>query len=80
MLAVDADKATRDMLKNYLTGEGYDVIAVAKATARHAKSWKMFTPALVIAEIEGEGLPGYDLCAHIKTTPDLKRIPVMLMD
>jgi CheY-like chemotaxis protein len=64
-------------LKAYLTCEGYKVIAVDNATdAREVLN--MLTPALVIAEIEGEGLPGFDLCAHIKTTPRLKHIPVML--
>ena len=38
----------------------------------------MFTPSLVIAEVEGEGLPGYDLCAHVKANPRLKHIPVVL--
>jgi len=38
----------------------------------------MFTPALVIAEVEGDGLPGYDLCAHVKQSPRLKHIPVVL--
>jgi CheY-like chemotaxis protein len=37
------------------------------------------TPALLIAEIEGQNLPGYDLCAHVKTTPRLQAVPVMLM-
>lgn len=36
------------------------------------------TPALVIAEIEGEGLPGFDLCVHVKETPRLNHIPVIL--
>ena len=40
---------------------------------------KMFTPALLIAEIEGEDLPGYELCAHVKSTPRLQTIPVMLL-
>ena len=39
----------------------------------------MFTPALLIAEIEGEDLPGYELCAHVKSTPRLKTIPVVLL-
>ena len=78
VLAVDADKATREMLKNYLTGEGYNVIAVAgNVEAREVLN--IMTPALVVAEIEGENLPGYDLCAHIKSTQQLKCIPVMLM-
>ena len=78
VLAVDADPTIREMVKTFLSVEGYDVIAVS-SNGEAREVLKMFTPALVIAEIEGEGLPGYDLCAHIKTTPDLKRIPVMLM-
>jgi CheY-like chemotaxis protein len=37
------------------------------------------TPSLLIAEIEGEGMPGYSLCSHCKETPRLKPIPIMLM-
>jgi len=67
----------RDSLKAYLSGEGYRVIAVESASdAREVLN--MMTPALLISEIEGEGLPGFDLCAHVKTTPRLRHIPVML--
>ena len=77
VLAVDASQLIRDSLKAYLTNEGYDVIAVETA-ADARQVLDMFTPSIVIAEIEGEGLPGYDLCAHVKTTPRLARIPVVL--
>lgn len=77
VLVVDAAVPMRDSLKAYLTNEGYEVIAVE--TANDAREvLKMFTPSIVIAEIEGEGLPGYDLCAHVKTTPRLRHIPVVL--
>ena len=77
VLAVDADTAARDMLKNFLVNEGYDVISVG--TGSEAREMlKTFTPALLIAEVEGEDLPGFDLCAHIKTTHHLKSIPVLL--
>lgn len=78
VLALDADPAVREMVKTYLSDEGYEVIAVA-SNGEAREVLKMFTPALVIAEIEGEDMPGYDLCAHIKSTETLKRIPVMLM-
>jgi CheY-like chemotaxis protein len=78
VLIVDADAAVRDSLKLYLTDEGYDVIAVGNAAEAHVVL-TLFTPALVIAEIEGEDLPGYDLCARIKSTARLQTIPVMLM-
>jgi CheY-like chemotaxis protein len=78
VLVVDKAMAIRDSLKTYLTAEGYDVIALASAPEAH-HVLNMFTPALLIAEIEGQDLPGYELCAHVKSTPRLKTIPVMLI-
>jgi len=77
VLAVDADDVLRDSLKAYLMTEGYEVIAVSNcADAREVLN--MFVPELVIAEVEGEGLPGFDLCAHVKGTDRLRKIPVVL--
>jgi len=77
VLALDAEASVRDSLKSYLAGEGYDVITVTNAQeARDVLS--QCTPSLLIAEIEGEGMPGYDICAHCKSTPRLQRVPVML--
>jgi CheY-like chemotaxis protein len=78
VLVVDKTIAIRDSLKSYLTAEGYDVIAVGSAPEAH-HVMDMFTPALLIAEIEGEDLPGYELCAHVKSSPRLKTVPVMLL-
>jgi twitching motility two-component system response regulator PilG len=77
VLVVDADEVVRVTLNGYLGSEGYDVMAVSNCPdAREVMN--MFTPALVIAEVEGDGLPGYDLCAHVKQSPRLKHIPVVL--
>jgi CheY-like chemotaxis protein len=77
VLAVDADEAVRDSLKAYLMNEGYEVIAVQNcADAREVLN--IYTPALVIAEVEGEGLPGFELCAHVKSTDRLRKVPVVL--
>jgi len=78
VLAVDADPAVRMTLKTNLEGEGYDVIAVSSSDEAH-DVLNLLTPALVIAEIEGAALPGYELCAHIKGTPRLQPIPVVLL-
>lgn len=78
ILVMDGDAALRACLKVYLKNEGYDVIAVG--TAREARDvLDAHTPALLIAEIEGDDLPGYDLCAHVKSTPRLQTVPVMLL-
>lgn len=77
VLALDAEASIRESLKNYLANEGYDVITVTNAQeAREVLD--QCTPSLLIAEIEGEGMPGYDICAHCKSTPRLQSIPVML--
>lgn len=78
ILVVDADTLIRMTLKTYLNAEGYDVLAVQTADeAREVLNLR--TPDLLLAEIEGEGLPGFDLCAHVKTTPRLRHIPVVLL-
>lgn len=82
VLAMDPDANVRDSVKTYLEAEGYEVIAVATVVdACHVLD--ILHPALVLAEIEGEGLPGegmpgYDLCVHVKETQRFKRIPVVL--
>lgn len=77
VLAVDADEVLRDSLKTYLMNEGYEVIAVSNcADAREVLN--IYVPELIIAEVEGEGLPGFDLCAHVKGTHRLRKIPVVL--
>ena len=78
VLVVDADPAIRTSLKIALSADGYEVVAISSALEAH-EVLKMFTPALLIAEIEGEDLPGYELCAHVKSTPRLQTIPVMLL-
>lgn len=77
VLAVDGDVAVRESLKCCLEKEGYEVIALSSAKEGR-NLLDMMTPALIIAEVEGEGLPGYDLCAHVKQTPRLRHIPVVL--
>jgi CheY-like chemotaxis protein len=79
VLMADSDGMLRDTMKMFLQNEGYEVIAVNNANdAREVLN--MFMPAIIVAEIEGEGdlLPGLDLCAHVKSSPSLRRIPVVL--
>ena len=78
VLVVDADPSIRESLKDYLTDEGYKVIAVNNASDGR-EVLNLFTPALVIAEIEGEDLPGYEMCSHVKGTPRLRSVPVVLI-
>ena len=77
VLIVDSEPSVRETVKVLLNGEGYEVIAVNNAPDGR-DVLNLFTPVLVIAEIEGEGFPGYDICAHVKGTPRLRCVPVVL--
>ena len=78
ILTVDSEVALRDSLKAYLQNEGYEVIAVS-SNVEAREVLDIFTPALVIAEVEGENLPGFDVCAHVKSSARLRHIPVVLV-
>jgi len=77
VIVVDSDSGVRDLLRSFLDEQGYEVMALQSARQAHALLDQML-PALVIAEIEGHDLPGYDLCARIKSTERLRSVPVVL--
>jgi CheY-like chemotaxis protein len=77
ILVLDSQADVLETIKTLLNDEGYEIIAVNNA-ADAREVLRLFTPAMVIAEIEGEGFPGYDLCAHVKATARLRRVPVVL--
>jgi len=77
VIVVDSDSGVRDLLRTFLDDHGYEVMALQNARQAHALLDQML-PALVIAEIEGHDLPGYDLCARIKSTERLREVPVVL--
>jgi CheY-like chemotaxis protein len=79
VLLADSDGMLRDTMKIFLQNEGYEVIAVSNA-ADAREVINMFMPAMIVAEIEAEEgvMHGLDLCAHVKSSPSLKHIPVVL--
>lgn len=78
VVVLDSETTALEGVKTLLSAEGYEVIAVNNLHDGR-EVLKLFTPAIVIAEIEGEGFPGYTLCAHVKEVPRLQRVPVVLV-
>ena len=78
VLVLAEESTSRSFMKTYLSGEGYDVVAFSEAVEARSVLDEC-TPALIIAEIEGRDMPGYDLCVHCKQTPRLKLVPVLLI-
>lgn len=78
ILVVESEVSASEFMKSYLSSEGYEVITASTLVEAHL-ILEQRIPALLIAALEGEDMPGYALCSHCKQTPRLKPVPVMLM-
>jgi chemotaxis family two-component system response regulator PixH len=77
VLVVESDERARTTMCSYLNNDGYSAMGVGSAAeARDVLADSI--PAVVVAEIEGDGMHGYDLCASIKKDERLRGIPVIL--
>ena len=77
VLVVESDERARTTMCSYLNNDGYSAMGVGSA-AEARESLADSIPAVVVAEIEGDGMHGYDLCASIKKDERLRGIPVIL--
>ncbi|MSO20859.1 MAG: response regulator [Acidobacteria bacterium] len=77
LLADDSTHAQRMGVK-ILSAEGFEVVTVSNGKAA-IDSFQKSTPDLVIADVFMPGRNGYEVCQHVKTTEELKHIPVLLI-
>ncbi|HEX9918850.1 MAG TPA: adenylate/guanylate cyclase domain-containing protein, partial [Pyrinomonadaceae bacterium] len=78
ILVVDDSETNRDILARRLTREGYEVDTAADgALALEAVALRRFD--LVLLDIMMPGLNGYQVLERLKTTPELRDIPVIMI-
>ncbi len=78
VLAVESDVRVSDMMRNVLSQDGYNVVIVK--TAKEALDFlRVNVPDVFIAEVECEEISGHDLCAIVKRSERLQRVPVILL-
>ncbi|HEX8128046.1 MAG TPA: adenylate/guanylate cyclase domain-containing protein [Pyrinomonadaceae bacterium] len=78
VLVVDDSETNRDILARRLTREGYEVETAADgARALEAVGLRRFD--LVLLDIMMPGLNGYQVLERLKTTPELRDIPVIMI-
>jgi two-component system chemotaxis response regulator CheY len=78
VLAIEPDLMTADMMRDVLKPDGYTILVVRSAEAA-LDVLRTTVPAVFIAEAEGEGMSGLDLCVIIKGNERLKGVPVILL-
>jgi len=78
VLGVESDPVAAAQMRDLLEHDGYNVVIVA--TAQEAVGVLMNeAPDVLLAEAEGTGMSGRDLCAMVKRNDRLQHIPVILL-
>lgn len=78
VLGVESDPRVARVMRELLERDGYNVVIVS--TAQQALDiLGCETPDVLLAEVEGKGVSGHDLCAIVKTDDRLQHIPVILL-
>jgi CheY-like chemotaxis protein len=75
---VDDDRDTRELLRELLEPEGYDV-QVVSGGLRLISSLQVDRPDLVLLDVVMSWMDGFELCRAIKKNPDFSDIPVVFI-
>ena len=78
VLVVDDDFATREVLKELLTANGFGVF-----TAKDGKAaldlFRLLHPDLVLSDVRMPRVDGFEVCRQLKSSPDSRLTPVVLI-
>src|SRR3984893_8769999 len=78
ILIVDDESAARGALETLLRREGFDVRNASDGPSALAEC-AMFRPDLILLDIMMPGMDGFEVCRHIKATPETRLTPVVLI-
>lgn len=79
VLVIDDDPAVRDLLGGYLEREGFDVIAAENGQEGIYKA-ETESPDMVILDVMLPGTDGWSILEHLKISPRLSVIPVIMLN
>ena len=77
ILVVDDETDIRDLLKNFLATEGYDVILAADGEAAMRLAAEE-NPDVIILDIRMPGIDGIETCRRLRANKGTSRIPVIV--
>jgi putative two-component system response regulator len=78
ILIADDDSQARNILEQIMIGQGYEVIATADGHVAQDKIFEI-KPDLIILDNYMPGLSGNEICREVKTNPETRLIPVILL-
>ena len=78
ILLIDDSVTVQKIISLTFSDEGVEVVAVDSGDEA-INRLSYLRPALVMADVSIPGRNGYDICAYIKNSPELRHIPVILL-
>ncbi len=78
VLIVDDDPTIRKLISEVLTRQGFQVLTASDGIDAML-ILKQEKPNLLVLDIMMPELNGYDVCHHIKTHPETKDVPIILL-
>jgi DNA-binding response OmpR family regulator len=78
ILAVDDDPALLRIIEAKLTRHDY-IVKTASSGEDALRILQKITPAVLILDVQMEGISGYDVCHVVKREDRLKEIPVIFL-
>jgi putative two-component system response regulator len=78
VLVVDDNPDTMVLMRELLSGRGYDVVAVSDATQAEAEIRRQ-PPDVILSDVVMPGKSGYELCRELKENPATRLIPFVLI-
>ncbi len=78
ILVADDDWLNRDMLRDFLTQEGYGVIRASNGVETLA-ALSDHPIDLVLLDIKMPDINGYEICRKVRATPEIQHLPIIML-
>ena len=78
VLIIDDEPDIREIVRIYLSDEGYDVIEAANGHDGILKAQEL-KPDLIVLDIMMPGINGFEVAKHLKDDPNTQDIPIIIL-
>lgn len=79
IFVIDDEKDIQQILKINLEQEGYDVLTFSSAEETQRTMQRGTRPDCIVLDIMMQGIDGYEYCRQLRSSPELKRIPILFL-
>src|SRR5438445_2600012 len=78
VLAVDDNEQNLQLLEEYLSGWGYDVV-LARDGREALEAYPQHDPSIIVLDVMMPNMDGYEACQRIKQQPGGRTIPILML-